>query len=59
MKVIELKDGKVRELTHSQFIVYTEQVRAGKSHDEALKYCLNNELNVADFLYNNLKERSH
>lgn len=34
MKVIELKDRKVRELTHSQFIVYTEQVRAGKSRKE-------------------------
>ena len=54
MKVIELKDMKVRELTHSQFIVYMGQVRAGKSHDEAVEYCLNNGLNVADFLSRHL-----
>lgn len=51
MKVTALKDIQVKELTHSQFIVYMEQVRAGKSHEEAMEYCLNTELNVADFLY--------
>lgn len=56
MKVIELKDRKVRELTHSQFIVYMEQVRAGKSHEEAIKYCLENELNVGEYLYKMLKK---
>lgn len=41
---------QVNELTHSQFIVYMEQIRAGKSHEEAIEYCLNNELNVGDFV---------
>lgn len=58
MKVIELKDMKVRELTHSQFIVYMEQIRAGKSHDEAVEYCLKNELNTGEYLYRNLGKRS-
>lgn len=56
MKVIELRDMKITELTHSQFIVYMEQVRAGKSHGEAIKYCLENELNVGEYLYKMLKK---
>lgn len=47
---------KVRELTHSQFMVYMEQVRAGKSHEEAIKYCLKNELNVGEYLCKILKK---
>lgn len=45
---------EIKELTHSQFIVYLEQIRAGKNHDEAVEYCLNNGLNVADFLSRHL-----
>lgn len=56
MKVIELRDMKVTELTHSQFIVYMEQVRVGKSHEEAIKYCLKNELNVGEYLCKILKK---
>lgn len=32
-----MKDSMAR-LTHSQFMLYVEQIRAGKSHKEAMEY---------------------
>lgn len=49
---------QVNELTHSQFLVYMEQIRAGKSHEEAVEYCLNNALNVGDFVSKIVWKRS-
>lgn len=46
----------IKRLTHSQFIVYRQQIEQGKSHEEAVKYCLENELNVGEYLYKILKK---
>lgn len=49
----------VNSLTHSQFILYIQQIEQGKSHKEAVEYCLNIELNVGEFLYRNFMNWSH
>lgn len=45
----------MKKLTHSQFIVYLQQIKQGKPHVEALKYCLRNKLNVGEYLYTSLR----
>lgn len=46
----------IKELSHSQFIVYMRQIKSGMSHEEALKYSLNNGLNIGEYIYNNISK---
>lgn len=44
----------LKKLTHSQFIVYKKRLESGESHKKALKYCLNNKLNIVEYIYKNI-----